>query len=679
MSRTKQRRIQQRVLNHEHEKAQAFLGSAKIDIVHLCFDDALGRAPDKKNEEFLLDSFRRHGCEQLNSAYRVPATIHAGILQTALSRSNLTPAQLLERDPALLPLLHLPHGTRIQCFLGAHRIRAAQQVLPRDQQWWVVDLYPDGRSALLPQMTTDHPADISSELRVSLSQQGSNERRLNEGEVLCRIIKARVHLQSDQEDFWWTRLPSGEQKCQAERLLSRRDFRTVLGRLSDIPALFLDFLTGMVGALLRLKCDEEILHGWRRIEQCWTSLLTEDTVALGKLKHEDVKALQLRCPALYQADRALLEPLFQKGQILRQFSPAEREQIWHRLLQYQALVPSFHSFFGNLHYLAAIASCLKLLVHLDYRQTVADAFEAAFSGDRAALADDARVGEVSLSSTNSRANVAYRQVVLHIMQQLLLLRSESILTGTGPKLTRALGGPAKQRLAVIAQQYGFRSASIDQLISHDPDREVAREVLLAVQAAVTTDCSEARTAPLVDQIVKVFAEFRRQTTPLAPLSWAPLDEEGEKSGEEVEQAGGRDGEIQARSLDHRRGLPSRHAYEQSCHALTFAQIHAPVPDGLTGPSAFLIQRDIYLFFYGDLNPSPTAAISAVAAGNIRAALTSTPVQETTLHETGATEAMDVSEDFPNETTSTALTLYQEPPGTVPTISVNTNSIYTVRS
>lgn len=348
-------------------------------------------------------------------------------------------------------------------------------------------------------------------------------------------------------------------------------------------------------------------------------------------------------------------------------------------------MPSFYSFFGNLHYLAAIAPCLKELVHLDYRQTVADAFEAAFHGRSAELVNDEVIREASLSPSHSRANTAYRQVVLYVMRHLLLLRPESILTGNGPKLTRALGGPSKQQLAMVAERHGFRSSSIDDLISHDVDREVAQQVLLAVRASITTDCSEARMTPLADQLVGLFAEFRRQTMPPPPLDWSPLYEAEEEAEEEVVEPSSEYGASRSRSLDRRRGLPSRHAYEQNCHALTWDRIHAPIPDGLTRPTAFLVQRDIYLFFYGDLDPAPVADNLYASSDAIRVAPAETPVRETTLDPTGeATEAMEIVEERgtpPVEAHdmayTTAMTLYQQSQRTVPATPVYTESVYSV--
>lgn len=534
---------------------------------------------------------------------------------------------------------------------------------------WVVDVVT----------CADRQVDITSRLRLSLSQQGSNEKPLNEGEVFCHVIRAKIQLDLDQEDFWWTRLQSPEKRYQAERMLLRRDFRSVLGRLSRIRSLFLDFHLGMIGPILRLKCDEEILHGWRRIESCWWSLLGGSQVAFDKLEHKDVKMLELRCPAMYGADRRLLEPLFKNGEVLHHFSPAERDQVWHRLLEYQALVPSFFSFFENLKYLCSIADCLKKLVSLDHGQTLADALEEAFSGGSDGDSNYDSERDSSCSFSQSRANIAYRQLVVYVMQQLELLRPQSILTGIGPKLPTALGGAAKRELAVVAEQFGFRSALITELLASDPDRQTARQALLAARATIWTDCSEARMTPLIDQMAALFRRFRQQTVSSSALVSLATDDDNSND------------ETKLNDVDQRRGSPLRQDHAQSCHSLTFAQIHASTTPNVDKPTPFLVRRDIYLFFYGELrdsvteletvpkqrvNPKPTEGTrkdtredtQADTRADWRMALASSPDRDTILGD---------GEEAGEESSTTAILVYDGPDTEIPITPAVTESQYTV--
>ena len=535
-------------------------------------------------------------------------------------------------------------------------------------------------------MRTDHHADISSQLRLSLSQQGSNEKPLNEGEVFCHIVQAKIQLDLDQEDFWWTRLQSPEKKYQAECMLGRREFRSALGRLSSIRSLFLDFRLGMTGTILRLKCDEEILHSWRRIESCWRSLLGESPAVLDRLEHKDVKMLELRCPAVYNADRRLLEPLFKNGEVLHRFSQAERDQVWLRLLEYKALVPSFFSFFENLKYLCSIADCLKKLVSLDHGQTLADALEEAFSNDPDGDSNHDSERDSLCSFSQSRANIAYRQLVVYVMQQLELLRPQSILTGHGPKLPTALGDAARRELAVVAEQYGFQSALITELLASDPDRWTARQALLAARGSIWTDCSEARVTSLIDQVAAVFRQFRQQTTSSSALVSSAMDDNDDDDGDDKN-----DDEKESNDVDQRRGSPLRHAHAQSCRSLTFVQIHALAPQDVDKPTPFLVRQDIYLFFYGELQGSvtelqtfPTQRSNSKpredtrqdtredTGTNTRAdwrmALASSPDRDT-IHEEG--------EGVGDESSMTALVVYDGPNTERPITPAGTESQYTV--
>ncbi|KAK5078787.1 hypothetical protein LTR64_002797 [Lithohypha guttulata] len=562
-SRTKQHQAEQRAVDDEFEKEQKFLGSAKIGLVHLAFDEVTDREDDVQNEKFLIDSFHRNGCVPLDPMFHLAATMQRRDLDMVLSRYGITSEALLARNPASLPILPLPEGFQIPCLFGRHRTKAAEKVLPRASQWWVVNLYSN---------------DLSTQLRGSLIHQGTNERLRNQGEVFFRILHSKIRLDPVGEDFWWTRLHSGDQRREAERLLSRREYRTVLGALSDIQPLFLDFRTGMIGTILRLKSDDEVLRGFGTIEGFWTSVFGREKTSLQKIDRYDVKTLELRCPAICTSDRTFLEPLFNNGSICCRFSASERDHIWRRLLEYKAFIPSFYSFFENLKYLIAIAETLKRVVHPVYRQTVADAFEEAFQGSKNGR--EGR-GELILTRGEAHGNIAYRHLVLHVMQQLSLLRPESILLDGNHRDAVPPSDVALYELAALADRLGFHSAQIAQQLSQDPDQAAARWALLGARASIMTDCSSMRMQSYIHKIAALFKDFRRNQADAtdAALLCTGLGE----------------------TLDRRSGCPLQKAQEQSHQAMTFAHIHSPDPDTHGEPTALFVRRDIYLFFYGKLD------------------------------------------------------------------------------
>lgn len=144
-SQAKQSQAQRRAVDHESEKEQKYLGSAKVDLVHLTFDEMGSREDDEQNEKFLIDSFHRNGCVPLDPMFHVMAIIEDHDFGAALSRCSVTSDMLLDRNPAHLPMLTFPEGFQLRCLFGRHRIRAAKKVLSRSSRWWIVSLYSNGK------------------------------------------------------------------------------------------------------------------------------------------------------------------------------------------------------------------------------------------------------------------------------------------------------------------------------------------------------------------------------------------------------------------------------------------------------------------------------------------------------------------------------------------------------
>lgn len=404
----------------------------------------------------------------------------------------------------------------------------------------------------------------------------------------------------------------------------------------------------MIGPVLRLKSDNEVLRGLRNIEDFWLFAVGGQRASLGRIERHDIKTLELRCPALCASDRDFLQPLHRRGEIFRRFSAPERDQIWQQLLEYTAFVPSFYSFFENLKYLMAIAGCLKEPVGLEYRQTVADAFEEAFRSDtQTATGDSGRDEQPSGIPREMRGNIAYRHLVLYIMQQLELLDPDSILLDDGPKVAFSASAVARHELAALAHRLGFRSVQIADKMSQDPYQAAARQALLSARASVVTDCSEQRMTAYSVKIAKVFKEFQKSVT-VAPNPALLSSESGEK-------------------LERRRGCPLQKAHEQSCQPLTLDHVHGPDPDGLGEPTAFFVRRDIYLFFFGKLHQSGSETL-VQASLNLRT--TSAPSSPLQFADQGR------ADEQPHHEGVAALTIHRGQPVETSASPMDTESVYT---
>jgi len=140
----KQARARQQAIDHETEKERQFRGSAKIDLQHLTFDTFRDREYDQRNEQFLVDAFRRNGCVPLDATFHIPGLISEADLDAAVTASHISRESLFYRNPAQLPHLNFPSNFRLHCLSGKHRIDAARKCLAGNERWWVVELYSDG-------------------------------------------------------------------------------------------------------------------------------------------------------------------------------------------------------------------------------------------------------------------------------------------------------------------------------------------------------------------------------------------------------------------------------------------------------------------------------------------------------------------------------------------------------
>jgi hypothetical protein len=127
------------------EKSASYLGSAKVRLSNLRFDSDLQtscRAINESNVTRLEAVFALEGCLRLEPDHHVPAIIPAEILSKALADADLTPAELLTlKEPPFLDI----SDNFLLCLHGQHRIEAARRFLGSYDDWWVTDLYSEGR------------------------------------------------------------------------------------------------------------------------------------------------------------------------------------------------------------------------------------------------------------------------------------------------------------------------------------------------------------------------------------------------------------------------------------------------------------------------------------------------------------------------------------------------------
>lgn len=144
--RGQQEAAERRAAAVEAEKVAKCCGTAKVHLDHLVFDELNEREHDVANEEFLVECFRRQGCVPSDPIFHIPAVVEHQDLERALSHQRLSSTEL-GRGLAPIPSLRFTSDVRIRCLLGRHRVDAARKCLQKDQQWWVIEMYPTGEPA----------------------------------------------------------------------------------------------------------------------------------------------------------------------------------------------------------------------------------------------------------------------------------------------------------------------------------------------------------------------------------------------------------------------------------------------------------------------------------------------------------------------------------------------------
>ena len=339
---------------------------------------------------------------------------------------------------------------------------------------------------------------------------------------------------------------------------------------------------GVVGSILRTKCDEWHVRHLRHVHRFWASLLDHDRAAMAKLDHYTVETVQLRSPAHSLSDQRFLRPLLQKGDIFALFDSEQRERIWRGLVGFPGLVPSLHTFFQNFKYWEHVVDCVKKLIRPAARQTVGQALDEAFSETAMAI-DDPNFEHSKfdgLATDRSHTlDLASRKLFLYAMRNLEELRPGSILVG--PKQPKTVGERsvhAWHSFATHAAALGFESPGITDQLLDNPDYTAARHSLWRARDPSKFQYDEARFGSYVEEIAAVYTkawQIKKRQPSFALLS--------SDVGEEVTQ---------------RCGCPHKPAYRECVGNLYLEGVHQDDPDAVAELTPLYVRRDIYRAYFG---------------------------------------------------------------------------------
>lgn len=250
----------------EAEKETKHLGTASVDIDVLSFPHS--KELDPQNVERLKRLYAgEKGWRPEELPNRIPACIERNQLDELLHAAGIPAENISKPVRGQYPKLEFPPSFRLECFRGRHRVEAARELRSHAQKRWIVDFYPAGM-CLDPSFTTDTKADgfmieISKDLRITLTDEYTNEKKPDDGEFYYKIRQFQGALGPKNPYFemrWWARLASiadtKNKKQRLQQLLGHAQFGPAFDAFLKIPALYGGMRLSMVNKMICLKCHD---------------------------------------------------------------------------------------------------------------------------------------------------------------------------------------------------------------------------------------------------------------------------------------------------------------------------------------------------------------------------------------------------------------------------------------
>lgn len=313
--------------------------------------------------------------------------------------------------------------------------------------------------------------------------------------------------------------------------------------------------------------------------------------AMRKIDSHTVKKLESMAPGRSRVDARTVHGWVISGEVLREFSEAERSNMWERMQQFDGLIPSLHTFFRDMDYLEACADAVKRLfplskTHPTLWSTMSHSYaRPAASGDDCLIQASESQLRRRPSHNINHLELAYRQIWLYAMRHYPSMSKD-------PESNDLLTRPASEKadetvvyeMAVLAQKLGFMSAGIEEIIDQSPDRQIAVDCLLKARKPESYQYSAADLERSVRRIVECFAAATPREQPLYSRPIMTFADKRRARG----------------------GLPSQQAQKNDRRFLFIDHLHREV-SATEKVSTWFVRRSVYFAFFGRcFSPPPEA-------------------------------------------------------------------------
>ncbi|KAJ5751326.1 hypothetical protein N7533_008354 [Penicillium manginii] len=297
---------------------------------------------------------------------------------------------------------------------------------------------------------------------------------------------------------------------------------------------------------------------------------------LAKINYETVRNLELLVPSV---EVSSLNSLVSSGQVLSEFSPVQRKQILLRLRSFDDRIPSLFSFFEDFKCFEKWAHCVHRLFELN-GHTVRQRMDREWRPRSFYIETGENAYSEGSPAGSDGFDLAYRQIWLFAMRHYPDIPQSS---KKEPQYVGSLQSEVDENIlanmAKLASKLGFQSSKIHDLLERSPDHLMAKQALLKARKKDQFSYDEHIFESLVERVVECF----NAATP--------------KSHDISERQ-----QLQT-NRKHRCGHPVKSQFLSCSRSFFLARMHWDwlIPANVT---ALLVQRSIYLAFFGPLSSGP---------------------------------------------------------------------------
>ncbi|KAM3066488.1 hypothetical protein ACMFMG_011986 [Clarireedia jacksonii] len=445
----------------DRNREAKFLGVGRISISSLEFDD--GRPIDPLIIEKLKELYTNTSCRRYDASNYVPVLVTKIQLKALLRTSGKTQQDIknLSSD-GTLPWLS--SKKRLLCPHGQHRVKAAEQFLPKADHWWTIEIY------IIPSKGRTREQILS-----YFRYQFSHQTRFSDGEVYCNVRRFQAKNNDSEVSSWMSRLTNCK-RISLKQLLKNEEIAELFDSLVQFPGLWAGLELGNIQKHLALRCDEAI-------STAHPIHMEKDNSGGSEIQKatdiQTVRLLELRVPQLSISDQNFVKSAMASGMLFPQITDIEtRGKILRRLLRINCLIPSLKTMHENLKYLETGAKVLKslksLIITKTQRLTLNGALHQAWknkSHESLVELPDKNI-YVHVENNVLRWDLAYKQTWIWA------LRNFSELGGRAPRKelrrplrTTKLDPSIYYAFAQFAKDMGISTKKITSRLRTDPKHE----------------------------------------------------------------------------------------------------------------------------------------------------------------------------------------------------------------